>query len=380
MRLTILGLVILTGVAAAFLMVSADRRAGRLEQERQFKETTVERLLASASTLAGARRLPGEAAGVVGTITPASTLLDRMATDAAGLRAAQGAEAASNALETFWTALSALMSADRLAAASSGAGDETAAGDLLLSTAAIQAGALESSLVAFRDAERRHHEASYARVRGESRAALAAAAALWGISLIAFALVGPGTRSAPGRDTAAAPPAQSPAVEAAHASPAGESVDLPAIAALAADVAQLDDAAQVPGLLGRLCGVVDAQGAVLWMRKGEALHAVAAAGYDPAILQRLAPLTVDDDNPTAAAWRSGELTVVPAAAEGRGAVVAPLRGPNAVAGALALEMAAGRERDPATCAVILILAAQLTGVLAPASPEAPELHRQTAAS
>ena len=122
------------------------------------------------------------------------------------------------------------------------------------------------------------------------------------------------------------------------------------------------------------------------MGAGGELFAVAEHGYENGVLARIRPIARLADNATAAAWRSGELRRVPADASGYGAIVAPLLSPAGCVGVLAAEVGGGRERDEATRAVAVILASQLSGVLAawPAAsttePDARPLDRKAAAS
>ena len=121
------------------------------------------------------------------------------------------------------------------------------------------------------------------------------------------------------------------------------------------------------------------------MGAGAELFAVAAHGYDEALLARIRPIPRHADNVTAAAWRQGDLLTRPADADGVGAIVAPLLGPEGCAGVLAAEVSGQREPDKATQAMAMILASQFAGVLAawPAASTADgekPLDRQAAAS
>ena len=141
-------------------------------------------------------------------------------------------------------------------------------------------------------------------------------------------------------------------------------VDLSATAALSADLARLSDQRELPALLARVATVLGARGVVVWMGAGSQLFAVAAHGYDEALLSRIRPIPRDAENATAAAWRTGALRRVPASAGEYGAVVAPMVGPLGCVGVLAVEVDTLHERDVATHAVAVILASQLAGVLA----------------
>ena len=72
------------------------------------------------------------------------------------------------------------------------------------------------------------------------------------------------------------------------------------------------------------------------------------------------------DNAVAAAWRTCELRVVSGDANGaaNGAIVAPMFGPDACIGVLAIETPPHRETDAAARAITEMFAAQLATTLA----------------
>jgi hypothetical protein len=141
-------------------------------------------------------------------------------------------------------------------------------------------------------------------------------------------------------------------------------VDLAATAALCNDLSRLTATAQLPELLARAAGILDARGLIVWMGAGEQLFAAAAHGYEPRIVSRLAPINRNAGNATAAAWRTGRLGTVGAEGGSNGAIVAPMFNPSQCVGVLAAEVREDREKDAATRAVTAIVAAQLGAVLA----------------
>jgi hypothetical protein len=88
------------------------------------------------------------------------------------------------------------------------------------------------------------------------------------------------------------------------------------------------------------------------------------------------------DNATAAAWRLGELRVVPGDIMSNGAIVAPMFGPHCCVGALAAEVRHGRESDSPTQAVTAMIAAQLASIVAawPAASAAGDSSEKPAAA
>jgi hypothetical protein len=293
----------------------------------------------------------------VSTFTQVSLLVDRMTTDAAGLRAARGSSQSAARLEEFWTALSALMGAESRARESLAGGDAAGAADAILGASREQVSALDSSLRAFRQAELDNYRRVRPAAVWRSRFVLAATALTWLIGLVAFALV-PLPRE---QQT----PAVAPIVATApQPTPLSPGIDLSATAAAAAELSRLHDLSALAEWLGRVASILDARGLILWIDTGEALCAAAAYGYDDATLQRIPPITRADDNATAVAWRTGRLQTVAADATGYGAIVAPLPGSSGCAGVLAAETRRGREDDNEACAVAAIFASQLATVLA----------------
>ena len=144
-------------------------------------------------------------------------------------------------------------------------------------------------------------------------------------------------------------------------------VDLAAAATVCTDLSRITTTSALPGLLGRAAGALDASGLILWISAGEQLFPVMAHGYSQEMLARMGPIARDAENAAANAWRSGQLTVVPAATTGgQGAIVTPLFGLHSCIGVLSAELRQGEE-NPEVQAVAAIIAAQLSTVV-PAWP------------
>jgi GAF domain-containing protein len=144
---------------------------------------------------------------------------------------------------------------------------------------------------------------------------------------------------------------------------AAGSIDLPEAAALCSAISRLRAEADLQDLLERAAALLSASGVVIWMVAGEELFAVAAHGYDPKQLRQLGSLDRSSLNATAAAWRHGALQTVAGESTSRSAIVAPLLGVDRCIGALAVEVAPGRERDSSTQAAATLIAAQFATVL-----------------
>jgi hypothetical protein len=177
---------------------------------------------------------------------------------------------------------------------------------------------------------------------------------------VLIASTSPRTSSPPEHDMTLHP---TPATtHAAGAQPAP--IDLEAIADLCTAIARMATVTELPDLLARAAKNLRASGVVVWMTMGDALLPVASHGYDEAAASgSLGPVGLDDDNATAAAWRTGRTRVVPAGVGASGAIVAPLHRPDGCAGVLAVELSGGREHDATARAMTTILAAQFAVVL-----------------
>jgi hypothetical protein len=381
-RIAILCLLLAAGGFAGFVAWSAQSDVRRLDRARDINSTTIEALLSSISTIASVQQAHTDyGRRDVASFARVSLLVDRITTDAAGLRAARGSTVSGERLEEFWTALSALMGADSRARERLAGGDEGGAADAVLASAREHVNILGSSLHAFRTAELKTYQTTRAASARRSSVSLAVVATLWAVGLVAFAVW-------PRRRIVAAVAVEAPSnIQERDPAPVVEpapSIDLTATAALSTELSQLIDQTALSGLLAKAANILGARGVIVWIGAGGELFAIAAHGYDDALLRRIRPIAREAENATAAAWRRGELLALPADAGGYGAIVAPLLGPAGCVGVLAAEVNGERDRDPSTQAVAMILASQLAAVLAawPAASTADErpLDRQAAAS
>jgi hypothetical protein len=108
--------------------------------------------------------------------------------------------------------------------------------------------------------------------------------------------------------------------------------------------------------------VLDAAGLILWMpdARRATLTPVFAIGYSDDVLARLPILSTEDDNATAAAFRTRTTCIVHTSHSRHGAVVAPMLTPNGCTGVLALELRHGAEQREDVRASVAIIAAQMS--------------------
>lgn len=161
----------------------------------------------------------------------------------------------------------------------------------------------------------------------------------------------------------------------ATAEPSVFEPDLAAVAALCTALGQVADANDLAEALDAAAALVNASGLIIWTSDaGErALVPAFAHGYAPRVLAQLQPIGHDSDNATAAAFRSGEISVVKRTERQNGALVAPLMRAGGCAGTLAIELRDGAEQLPAVHHLVRIVAAQLATLIeAPATEEGAE--------
>ena len=160
-----------------------------------------------------------------------------------------------------------------------------------------------------------------------------------------------------------------PPAPVAHPTPIAKSpVSLIAAAELCGDLARVLDGSDVPALLERTAGLLDAKGLVLWAADtgGAMLRPSMSFGYPEKIVSRLRPLQVDGDNVTALAFRSMQPQSLPGATASEAAALAvPLVTGGGCVGVLAAEVRQSRPH-PDLIQIARIVAAQFSTLVAPA--------------
>jgi hypothetical protein len=356
-RLSLLFLLVASGVAAAAFVWGAERRVQSIERERTAVDATTERLLrAIASITAAQQAYIDYGQRDEASFARVSRLLEEMTVDAAELRRTAKAALSAVALADFSTALDAVRDADEQAKSSLMAGESLAAADALLDLAREPVATMSRSLRLVRDEESIRVSTARATVTRSSWMAIAAVALIWVTGLVVLTPI-----PAPRVSSDAVPPAAPDAFVAE--TPRPSPVDLTAVATLCAEISRLTNTANLPDLLRRAAAILDARGIVIWMGAGDELFAATAAGYDPGVVSQLRPISRAADNATAAAWRTGEMRTVAANGNGHGAIVAPMAGAAGPVGVVAAEVRHRREDDSATRAAAAIIASQLASVL-----------------
>jgi hypothetical protein len=374
-RITLLTILIAGVVAAGIFLGQLDRRAADLRAADADVSARVARLTDALVDVAAAQHAyitPGQ--GGEPWFERMAMLVRQLYDDTSALSARLHAAGAHAGVEGLTAGLEALVAADTRVRENLRLGQPLMAADVIFSDSQNTIDTMLGRLRDLRTAEAQALEVEHAALARQRWVTVAAMAVLWmgGIGFLLWAPVrAAGTESTPGT-------LGTPGTPGTLESPV-PSVDLGATAALCTDLSRVSSAAALPELLGRAASILDAPGLILWMAAGEELFAVTAHGYAPQVLARVGPISRKADNATAAAWRDGRTVTVPAAADGNGAVVAPLFGPDACIGVLAAEMRAGREADSAAQAVIALIAAQLATVVS-AWPAASSTELRTQAS
>jgi hypothetical protein len=300
-------------------------------------------------------------------------------------------DAASAALEDF-------EQMDRRAREYVRGGQRLLASDLVFSDGIEKMDAALAAIERAQTVDRSDADRAIAALRREQLLALGGAAAL-GL-LIVFALVPLPRRDAPAspepaterqpapRQRTAAPlsiappppvavsappeapprvPAPAVASKPPAAQPVNPGIDLTGIAALCSDLARVFDTRALPAALERAASLLNASGLVIWVADpdGRELAPVIAHGYPQHLLSRMGTIPKDAENATAAAFRTGVVQIVNGDNISHGAIAAPLLSPSGPLGVMAAELLQDGERRDATRAAAVIVAAQLSTLLAP---------------
>jgi hypothetical protein len=146
-------------------------------------------------------------------------------------------------------------------------------------------------------------------------------------------------------------------------------VDFMAVAQVCTGLASVGHATELQPLLQDAANILEASGLIVWLWDAttEELRPALVVGYSEKVLAQLPTVNIDADNPTAAAFRSGQPCIVGGGTHS-GALVVPLVEPEGCAGVLAMEFQDGREQVSSVHAASIILAAALSQLVTGARP------------
>jgi len=157
-------------------------------------------------------------------------------------------------------------------------------------------------------------------------------------------------------------------------------IDLLAAARLCTELGRVETADQVQPLLREAATLLDAKGLIVWVWDPvpQQLRPVLVHGYSEQVVAQLPGVGRDDDNLTAAAFRSAQTLAVSGTAHTSGALALPLLTPISCAGVLTLELQHGSEEAGTVRAVATFFAAMLAQLVGGAAPAASEPEQRPA--
>ena len=361
-RFLVLVVMLASGAGAAWSSWDTSRQIAELDRSQRDLSDRVDRLVATLDTVSMAQQAyvtpsPGQ--------DPARVieLIGQIRTDTDALRSHLRSIESGRAVQSVASAAATLNDIETRAQEHVRSGQDFMAADLIFSDGRAADDAIASGLRTIRAGE----IDAYTTARADALDVLwtidGAVALVWVIgALLLVRVPAPAVREEP--MSIAPSPSILTAAEPALDLPLHPGPDLQAAADVCTAIGRLASADELPHLLQRVGTVLDASGVVIWMAAGEELFAAAAFGYPPQVIQKLGPINRSAINATAAAWRSGTLQAVSGSFEARGALAAPMLGPDRCVGVLAVEVGGGYDGDAARRAVAMMFAAQFAAALA----------------
>ena len=354
--------------AAAFFLFNSERRIAEMRTRVRAFDLSARDVSASVADLRAAQQAYVAAGQGVGFWMPrVAELTSRTQESLNSLLASTTAPAARQALDEASATLAEFGDIDKRARDYVRTGQPLMAGDVIFTEGADAASRAGRSVESARLAEHGQLDADEAAARRYEAAALGGAAGLAGITLLVLGLVPP--REAP--EAVDAPIDDSrliaPTPVEPVPSPRPVSPILKTAAQLCTDFGAAQDDNDLRLLLSRFADIIDASGVVVWLSTadGTTLRPVLTHGYSKEAIARLPAVPRSADNAAAAAFRTGELQIVPSTPGGpTGAVVAPIVSARGCVGALSAEIREGGEGSESVDALMTILASQLAGVVA----------------
>jgi hypothetical protein len=361
-RVVLVIVLLASGAGAALVGWTVSRQIAEVDRSQRELNDQVDGLLTTLDAVTTAQQAHVTASSEQ---DPArvSTLLGQLRSETEAVRAHVRSIDGGRAVQAVAASVATLSDIEARAAEHLFLGQDLMAADLLASDGRSADEAVASGLRTLRGAENDAYSAARAWALDSLWAIAGAIAVLWVVGLILFmrqpsVIVREVSPASAQGHTLLAP------TDAAQKFAPATSLDLQGAADVCTSIGQLTSAGDLSPLLRRAASVLDASGVVVWMAAGEELFAAAAFGYTPHVMRRLGPINRAALNATAAAWRTSTLQVVSGDHAERGALAAPMLGPDRCVGVLAVEVRVGQEGDPATRAVTALLAAQLAAALA----------------
>lgn len=361
-RLLVLFVLLASGAGAAWSSWDRSRAIAQLDRSQRDLNERVDQVVGTLDSITTAQQAY---------VTPSPDqdpsrvpeLIGRIRQEAEGLRPYVRSLESAPALQAITTAVAMLQDVETRAQEHIGLGQDLMATDLIFSEGRSADQAIRSSLRSLRAAENEAYAAARADIVDVSWSVGGSVAALWLVGLVLLMRTPPATIST--ESAVAAPvPSMLAIADVAHERPPAVHPNLETAADVCTAIGRLTSADDLPQLLQRAASVLDAPGMVVWMAAGEELFPAAAFGYPLQVIKKLGPIHRSAINATAAAWRSGTLQAVPGNQNERGALAAPMLGPDRCIGVLAVEIGMDDAGNATARAVTTMFAAQLAAALA----------------
>jgi GAF domain len=303
----------------------------------------------------------------MGRVTTLLPVVDRQLSE---FRAAVSSQAALTDLDAAAAAIDNFHKLDARAQEYVKGNDSTLASDLIFSDGLEAIATATGQVRAALADDLQSRETSAAALKIRELTVLAGGAG--GVLLILMLLGFSGAAKAEQKPTAALPPVAEAVTESAAVIRVvgTEPGALTTVARVCMEMARVMETGQLPALLERSAGILDASGIIVWIADpaGRELRPAMAFGYSDQVMARMGGIPRDAANAAAAAYRAGEMRTAGGDGIGNGALVVPLLTADGCIGVLSAEMKDGAEKNEASQALASIFAAQLaTLVSAPAS-------------
>lgn len=276
-RLTLLVVVLASGVAAALFLRSLDRQSSDLVSLEQQLAAKIDRLGDAISGVSAAQQAyvsPGQRDEQA--FERVTSLVRQIYDDTAALKPLLRSPAGESGVQALNAATGNLITADARARENLRIGQDAMAADVIFSDGRTTIDAMNGRVRAIRAAEQTFYETERVRLSRQRWAGLAATALAW---LTVLLVLVPTREAQIQAAIPAAPPAPPQDIPAAtEPTPAAPSVNLADAADLCVALSRLTTTAELPPLLSRAADLLDAPGIILWMGAGEELFAVTAHG------------------------------------------------------------------------------------------------------